>query len=397
MAKAEVIQPEIAGGGTSMGSDAGNLVAQGVTLMRIENESMLAVAVQRKRVPRAVLKAAVEELQIVPEEAKRAYYSIPYKEKQPDGSKKIVKVEGPSVKASMALARLWGNCSVTARSLNEDALGADLAGIFIDFETNFRVERPMRVTRVMKARNGGTWTLNPQQWLAALQAAASKAQRNATLNGLPAWLVAGYMKQARILAAGDPESKAEPKKVAGVVKAFERFKVTLAMLEKYVEAPVTEWMGDHIATLIGLGNAIADEQMTVAEAFDFEEPPAAAADQGAAQAPAATGAATVTPESLLGGTTTASDGNAPTNAAAPAAAAAPAEPATPGGATCPTHPVLTVVNPDGSRACDFEGCRWTAPAPPVGAPREPGSDDDDERPAPDLFSGKPTPKPGKKS
>lgn len=296
------------------GSSAGEaLVAQGITLMRIENESMLAVAIQRPRVPKKVLTAAIEELLLVPEEAKRAYYSIPYKEKQPDGSKKMVKVEGPSVKASMALARLWGNCSVTARSLSEDAIGADMAGIFIDFETNFRVERPMRVTRLMKARNGGTWTLNPQQWLAAIQSGASKASRNATLNGLPAWLVASYMKQARLLAAGDPEAKADPKKVAGVIKAFERFKVTLAMLEKYVEAPVTEWMGDHLATLIGLGNAIADEQMTVAEAFEDEpekEP------GGAGASASATGSATVTPESLVGGTTTGQD-----TVSAPAAAA----------------------------------------------------------------------------
>jgi hypothetical protein len=297
MGTAEVMSPT---------SAAENLVAQGATLMRIENDSMLAVAVQRPRTPKKVLAAAIEELQIVPEEAKKAYYSIPYKEKQPDGTKKIVKVEGPSIKASMALARLWGNCSVTARSLSEDAIGANLAGIFIDLETNFRVERPMRVTRLMKARNGGTWTLNPLQWLAAVQSAASKASRNATLNALPAWLVAGYMKQARILAAGDPDSKADPKKVAGVLKAFARFKVTQDMLERYVETPIAEWMGDHLATLIGLGNAIADEQMTVAEAFDEEEPTA-----GAPSPAPTTGSSTVTPDSLVGATVTGEDGATP--------------------------------------------------------------------------------------
>lgn len=384
----EAVEAEVVPGGSA----AENLVAQGVTLMRVENESMLAVAIQRPRDPKKVLKAAIQELEIVPEEAKRAFYSIPYKEKQPDGSKKIVKVEGPSVKASMALARLWGNCSVTARSLNEDGIGADLAGIFIDFETNFRVERPMRVTRIMKARNGGTWSLNPQQWLAALQAAASKAQRNATLNGLPAWLVAAYMKQARIFAAGDPEAKADPKKVAGVLKAFERFKVTQAMLEKYVEAPVAEWMGDHLATLIGLGNAIADEQMTVAEAFELEP----ATPETPAQN--ATGASTVTPDSLMGGTTTGQNGVAPTNAAAGPATPPAAAAAAPDGVLCPDHPTQTIVNGNGSRACFSDGCKWTAPAPGVKTvERQPGSDDDDQAPGPDLFSGKPpATKPGKK-
>jgi len=292
-------------GGGVIGSDAGALVAQGATLMRIENESMLAVAVQRPRDPKKVLAAAIMELQIVPEEAKEAYYSIPYREKQPDGSYKMVAVEGPSIDSAMALSRLWGNCSVTARSLKEDAAGADLAGIFIDFETNFRVERPFRASRVMNKRGGGTWSLTPQQWLASIQAAASKASRNAALKGLPGWLVRKYVQQARIIAAGDPESRADAKKIAGVLRAFDRFKVTQAMLEKYVDTPIAEWMGDHLATLIGLGNAIADKQLTVQEAFDLE-PEAPASSAGPATA--TTG---VTPESVASGATSGQDGATP--------------------------------------------------------------------------------------
>jgi hypothetical protein len=312
------VLPSIGGSnGGSMKGDAAALVAQGATLMRIENESMLAVAIQRPRDPEKVLKAAIKELQIVPEEARKAYYSIPYKERQPDGSQKMVNVEGPSVKASNALARLWGNCSVTSRSLQEDATGCDLAGIFIDFETNFRMERPFRATKVKKSRRGGTYTLDQQKWIAELQAAASKAQRNATLNGLPAWLIAQYMKQARFLAAGDPNSKADPKKVASVLKAFERFKVTQEMLERYVNAKVETWMGDHLATLIGLGNAIADEQLTVAEAFDLDD-----SDQQPAGPATATNG--VTTESVLGGSATGVNGANPGGPAAATSTTAPA-------------------------------------------------------------------------
>jgi hypothetical protein len=270
--------------------------------MRVENESMLAVAIQRPRDEKKVLKAAIEELLMVPEEAKRAYYSIPYRERQLDGSQKLVNIEGPSIKASMALARRWGNCSVTARALNEDATGADLAGIFIDFETNFRVERPFRASKMMKKRGGGTYTLDPQRWLAAHQAAASKASRNATVNGLPSYLVASYLKQAKTIAAGDPESKADPKKVSGVLLAFKRYGVTQEMLETYLEAKLDEWMGDDLATLIGLGNAIKDGQITVAEAFELK------AEEPAGPASATNG---VTAESVAGGTTTGVDGASP--------------------------------------------------------------------------------------
>jgi len=297
-AEAELVTP-MSGAGMS---GAAALVAQGATLMRVENDAMLAVAIQRPRDQKRIMKAAIDELQTYPDEAKKAYYSIPYREKQPDGKYKLVPIEGPSVKASNALARLWGNCSVTSRSLGEDATGADLAGIFVDFETNFRMERPFRATKIKKMRRGGTYTLNPQQWIAELQAAASKAQRNATINGLPAGLIGSYMKQARILAAGDPEAKADPKKVTSTLRAFERFKVTQDMLEKYVGKPIAEWMGDNLATLIGLGNALADEQLTVAEAFDLteEEKPAGPATANG-----------VTAESILAGTATGKDGASP--------------------------------------------------------------------------------------
>jgi hypothetical protein len=315
-ADADLIPPGANGGGGVSG-DAAALVAQGATLMRVENESMLAVAIQRPRDEEKVLKAALKELQLVPEEARRAYYAIPYRERQMDGSYKMVNVEGPSIKAAMALARRWGNCSVTARTLNEDATGADIAGIFVDFETNFRVERPMRVSKVQKKRNGGTYTLDPQKWLIAIQASASKAARNAALNGLPAYLVASYMRQAKTIAAGDPESKADPKKVDKVIEAFKRYDVALELLEKHLGAKRDEWMGDDLATLIGIGNALKDGQMTVADAFDL---PTAEESRPAGPATATGG---VTAEAILGGTAKGENGATPGAADKPAQAFGP--------------------------------------------------------------------------
>jgi hypothetical protein len=305
-----------------------------------------------------------------------------------DGSIKITKVEGPSINAAMALARRWGNCTATSRLVNEDATGFDIEGVFIDLESNFRVSRPFRVGKMAKRRGGGAYMLDAQRLLVAVQAGASKAMRNAILSGLPVYLVKCYYNRSREIAAGNLDAKADPKKVAGVLKAFERFKVTKEMLERYTEEPVADWSGETLAGLIGLGNALVDGQLTAAELF----PPAEPEPGAPAPAEPATGPSTVTPDSLMGGTTTGQNGAAPTNAAKPAAA--PANEA-PGSATCPQHPTLTVVNPDGSRACDFQGCKWTAPAPAV---REPGSDDDDHGAGPDLFSGKgAAPKPGKKA
>lgn len=249
------------------GTAGEQLVAQGAKLMRIENDSMAAVAVQRPRDESEVIKKAIRELDIAPENAKAAYYSIPYKERQVDGSYKVVKVEGPSIKAAMSLARRWGNCTVASRLMNEDESGWDLEGVFVDFETNFRVSRPFRVSKVAKKRGGGTYRLDPQRELMALQAGASKAIRNATLAGLPDYLVSAYNNRAREIVGGKLDQKATSETVAAVMRTFSKIDVTQEQLERYTKLSVDLWTGNEIADLRGLWNAIQDGQVTAEEAF----------------------------------------------------------------------------------------------------------------------------------
>jgi hypothetical protein len=267
-------------------SDAAELVRQGQALMRVENETMLLVATQRPRNEGKVLAAALAELELVPEEASKAYYSIPFRDRAPGTRQvRITKVEGPSIKAAMALARRWGNCSATARILNEDVDGYDIEGVFIDFETNFRIARPFRVSKLLKLRGGRVVTLDPRRAVQAIQAGASKAIRNAILAGLPAFLVNGYDKKARQLVGGDLDKKAAPATVQGAVKAFAKWNVTQEQLEHYVELKAADWTGTNIAELRGLYNAIVDEQTTVEEVFGGETDEAPATEKAIAAPP----------------------------------------------------------------------------------------------------------------
>lgn len=277
-----------------------DLVAQGAAIIRIENETMMQVAVQRPRDEQAVVTGALRELDLVPEEAGKAFYSIPYKERQPDGTVKIVKIEGPSIKAAMALGRRWGNCSNGARVLNEDKEGFDLEGVFIDLETNFRTTRPQRVSKWYKSRAGGAQLLSIDRQLMALQAGASKAIRNATLAGLPAYLVSAYDKKARAIVGGNLDAPADQKTVNAVLRAFEKLRVTKAQLEDYAELPTEKWTGSEVADLRGLWNAISDGQTNVEEVFG-------AGTTATGTPGASTGAATVTPENLAGATVTGED------------------------------------------------------------------------------------------
>ena len=82
--------------------------------IRTEIETQNTIARQYPRDSKACLDEALQELQLVPEYACKAFYSIPYKDRS-GGEEKIVKVEGPSIKASQALSRIWGNNSDASR------------------------------------------------------------------------------------------------------------------------------------------------------------------------------------------------------------------------------------------------------------------------------------------
>ncbi|MTW08855.1 hypothetical protein GM524_13395, partial [Streptococcus pneumoniae] len=61
------------------GSSAASLVEQGLSLMRIENETQMKVAIQKPRQFKKIRKDVMEELETIPEFAMKSYYSIPYK------------------------------------------------------------------------------------------------------------------------------------------------------------------------------------------------------------------------------------------------------------------------------------------------------------------------------
>lgn len=242
---------------------AAELVRRGETVIRVENETMQAVAIARPRDVKVVLKAALEELEIAPEFAEKAFYSLPFRD---EGDS--VQVEGISFPGSAALARLWGNCVVDARAIAEDEDGVDFSGVFIDLETNFRIGRPYRASRWRKTRKG-TYRLDDRGFAQECGIAISKAERNATLAGMPPWLRVAYFNRAREIAGGGKLDKPAPeKKVEAAVAYFrEKHGVALDRIEAKVGKPRKEWTGLDLANLRGIINEINDHQTTVEAAF----------------------------------------------------------------------------------------------------------------------------------
>ena len=80
-------------------------VVDGSRQLATEIKSQRELALSNPRSEQKVYEKAIAELEMAPEFAEDAYYSIPYKDNEVEGGKTMV--EGLSVKSSRAVTRLW--------------------------------------------------------------------------------------------------------------------------------------------------------------------------------------------------------------------------------------------------------------------------------------------------
>lgn len=268
------------------------MVAQGLRVVQIENDTQRSMAVQKPRDEAAVYKGAVKELSLAPEFAKSAFYSIPYK----DGDR-TVNVEGPSIKAAMALARRWGNCANGARVTDDNDERITVEGVFLDYETNVRTLRSVSVPKTGYSKaTKSTYRLREDKLNMAIQAGMSKAVRNAILSSLPASLVETFTAAAKKLVAGKGavgESVGLRIEKAGAW--FVKMGAPESAVKRYIDNVELDDQESVLAHLQGLYTSIKDGQANLADVFGYTETATLSAAKIA-------GAGPVTTSALMGGT-----------------------------------------------------------------------------------------------
>lgn len=280
------------------------LLEQGAAVQRANAWSLEQLKVTKARNEQKILQDSLAELELVPEQAAKAFYSIPYTDNR---TRRVTMVEGLSIGAAVSLARRWGNCTTAARILKEDAEGWEVEGLFVDLETSFWVGRPKTGTKYEVSREGRKYLLPERRQVMALGALISKAQRDAILAGLPMYLRLAYFEKAKQLAGGSPNVQADMKKVDAVLVAFARFKATAEELEGYVgridelwdegPKPRNKWTGEDVARLRGLWVAVSEGSITIEDALRPKDEPT----------PVKPSPEVVTPDSLAGGQASASE------------------------------------------------------------------------------------------
>lgn len=251
-------------------------VVDGSRQLAIEIKSQRELALANPRDERKVLAACLAELEMAPEYAEDAYYSIPYNE----GKENETLVEGLSVKASRAVVRRWGNCATAARVGAETDEFVDLEGIFADFETNVFMRRTVRVKKTYLARGSKLPVpLNGTMLQNAIQAGLSKAERNAALSGLPEYLKDKLFLQAKLIAGRkDKGTKTEAERLDACYKGFAKFGVTPERVAAYVAEKLAGKSTDEIiGTMKGVFNALKEKHTTAEETFPTTKPEASGA------------------------------------------------------------------------------------------------------------------------
>lgn len=201
--------------------------------------------------------------------AKECMYALPRKEWDRDAGKEVTKIiEGPSVRLAEIMLSAWGNVKVGSRIVETGDENVVAEGVFIDLEKNVHISR--HVVRSIVGSTGKRF--KGEMIKTTSNAASSIAMRNAITIGIPRALWSAVLKEVKKVIAGDAKTVDARRKdilkglnVMGV--ANERI---FAVLSESAGRPIEGAMDiglDEIVTLLGLANAIKNEEISAEEAF----------------------------------------------------------------------------------------------------------------------------------
>jgi len=233
---------------------------------------MLDVARRSPRNLEIILGAAKQEIAIVPELAKRCYYSIPFSNKDTDTK---TMVEGPSIKLANVVSRLFKNMVVSGRIVEEDATRIKVEGLCYDLENNVLRTAPISVSKTYVAKGGkGVRFFPADQLNRQVQSGISKGIRNAVFNVVPAWLVDQCFQYAKHLVLNPPAKQGAvvesvQSRIQKARAIFKKdYKVTGAEMDTYI-ADNCDTMDENalLVHLIGLDTALQEGTANADQVF----------------------------------------------------------------------------------------------------------------------------------
>lgn len=246
--------------------------------------AQVATARQYPRSIATFIRRATEMATLTPEIAGSCVYALPR------GGKAI---EGPSARLAEIVAHAWGNLRIQAGATENDDRYITARGEAWDVESNVAIA--FEVRRRITDSKGATY--NDDMITVTGNAAASIALRNAVFKAVPSSFWKPIYQKCRQVIAGD--SKTFASRRDDMLKAFLVAGVTNERLCAGLGLKgVADLTLDHMATLVGVLNALKEGETTVEAAFPESggvQPPTAAPRKSQQAAAPVTAAPVATP------------------------------------------------------------------------------------------------------
>jgi len=232
------------------------LVDEGKTLTKIEAGYQTAVKVQKPRILNKVIDRCLAEADLAGE----SFYWTWTVYNRRTGKEEMV--EGPSIDLAMTVARNYGNCAVPTEVTEIEGEWVFRAA-FVDLETGFTFQRVYR-----KRQTSAPGRYDQDRWDdMQFQAAQSRAQRNAIIKAVPAWLVEQVMDRAKEATLKGIGKMGKEKIKTKLLKFFMRYQVDKKMLENLTGEETNNWTEDILVNLCGIARTLQDGQETVESIF----------------------------------------------------------------------------------------------------------------------------------
>lgn len=270
-----------------------------LALLRMENDSIQALAAARPRNFEKMKAELEQQLTAFPQLAEGAIYRKPLGREDectacktkcfPDKSggvqqqcwkckKEGTIVQGPmkhanglSVRTAETLAEAYGYNRVRAEVTQIDDDTVKVEATFTDYQRGRIWQDSGIVSKKYKKKNGTTdRTPDDRFFNLVVKAAASKHVREVILRSVNPGLKQWYWEKCEEIARS---VLLDDKTIDRLVAAFAKYKVDLEALERHLGVPRGEWNQEHKLILIGVGVALKDGETTVWEAFQVGDPP----------------------------------------------------------------------------------------------------------------------------
>jgi hypothetical protein len=191
------------------------------------------------------------------ETAESCFYSIPR-----DGKM----IEGPSIRLMEIAASAWGNIRYGSRTIGEDQEFVTSQGVAHDLERNVAITVDVR-RRITKS-NGKRY--GSDMIAVTANAGGSVARRNALLGVIPRAYINPIYDEVKKVAVGSQQTLVQKRENA--IAFFSKLGVTAEQLYAKLDVSGKEDISlTHLGTLLGLRNAIKENEISIDEAFPKEQ------------------------------------------------------------------------------------------------------------------------------